>query len=221
MRRFYQKHRQQISRLDNILLQNPVLERGLTIAPVIVAGNSMKNGLALGIAFCLITGITVSLTWLVPRKIAYTFRVILNALLAAVVFIPTAIAVEMLFPGVLFHLGIYLPLLVTNSLIVQKSGSRYHAMSAKEMFWQLFCTMIGFFLVIVLVSGIREVLAYGTFLGNAVQWMHFTVPAIALPFGGFLLTGLLAASLQALRNWLESPVPEKGASRKNSGKEGA
>jgi len=221
LRRFYQKHRQQISRLDNILLQNPVLERGLTIAPVIVAGNSMKNGLALGIAFCLITGITVALTWLVPRNIAYTFRVILNALLASVVFVPTAILVEMLFPGVLFHLGIYLPLLVTNSLIVQKSGSRYHTMTVKEMFWQLFCTMIGFFLVIVLVSGVREVLAYGTFLGKAVQWIRFTVPAVALPFGGFVLTGFLAASLQALRNWLESPAPAKGRSHDNSGEEEA
>lgn len=212
MRRFYQKHRQQISRLDDILLQNPVLERGLTIAPVIVAGNSMKNGLALGIAFCLITGITVALTRLVPRTIAYTFRVILNALLASVVFIPTAILVETLFPGVLFHLGIYLPLLVTNSLIVQKSGSRYHATTAKEMFWQLSCTMIGFFLVIVLISGIREILSYGTFLGKSVKWIHFTVPAAALPFGGFILTGFLAALVQAMRSWLDVPASDKGVS---------
>ena len=209
MRRFYQKHRQQISRLDNILLQNPVLERGLTIAPVIVAGNTMKNGLSLGIAFCLITGITVALTYLVPRNIAYTFRVILNALMASIVFIPTALLLEKLFPGILFNLGIYLPLLVTNSLIVQKSGSRYHTMTAKEMFWQLGCTIIGFFLVIVLISAAREVLSYGTFLGNPVQWMPFTVPAAALPFGGFILTGLLAAGLQALHNWLETPVTKK------------
>ena len=212
MRRFYQKHRQQISRLDYILLQNPVLERGLTIAPVIVAGNTMKNGLALGIAFCIITGITVALTYLIPRNIAYTFRVIINALLASVVFIPTAMLVEAIFPGSLFNLGIYLPLLVSNSLIVHKSGSRYHTMTGKEMFLQLICTAVGFFLVIVLISGVREVLGYGTFLGNAVQWIPFTVPAVTLPFGGFLLTGFLAAAVQALRNWLEAPDAPKGVS---------
>ncbi|MBR6791037.1 MAG: NADH:ubiquinone oxidoreductase subunit RnfE [Oscillospiraceae bacterium] len=209
MRKFYQKHRQQISRLDNILLQNPVLERGLTLAPVVVAGNTMKNGLALGIAFCIITVITVALTYLVPQKMAYTFRVIINALLASLVFIPTALLIERLFPGSLFNLGIYLPLLVTNSLIVQKSGSRYHKMTVPEMAVQLICSAAGFMLVILLISAIRELVGYGTFLGNPVQWMTFTVPSMALPFGGFLLTGFLAAAVQALRGWLEAPADKK------------
>jgi len=213
LRKFYQKHKKQISRLDYILLQNPVLERGLTIAPVIVAGNTLKNGLALGIAFCIITVITVGLTYLVPRKMAYTFRVIINALLASAVFIPTAMLVETLFPGSLFNLGIYLPLLVTNSLIVQKAGSRYHAMKFRDMGVQLLCTAVGFFLVIVLISGIRELIGYGTFLGNPVKWINFTVPAITLPFGGFILTGLLAAAVQALHNWLEAPIAPKSSAK--------
>lgn len=82
MRRFYEKHREKFDRFDDLLLQNPVLERGLTIAPVIVAGNSVKNGLALGLAFCVITMVTIAVTYLIPKKLPYTLQVIFNALLA-------------------------------------------------------------------------------------------------------------------------------------------
>lgn len=202
MRRYYQKYRERFDQFDNLLLQNPVLERGLTIAPVIVAGNSVKNGLALGLAFCLITVITISVTYLIPKKLPYTLQVIGNALLASLVFIPTALLVEKLLPGSTFNLGIYLPLLGTNSLIVQKSGSRFYKMTPKEMLRQLICSVAGFFWVVMAVSIVREVLGRGTFLDQPVKWLDFTVPALTLPFGGFLITGFLSAAVQALRLYL-------------------
>ena len=213
MRRFYQKHHQQFDRIDYLLLQNPVLERGLTIAPVIVAGNTVKNGLALGLAFCVITVVTILLTALIPKRLPYTLRVICNALAASLVFIPTAMLAERLLPGSTFNLGIYLPLLVTNSLIVQKSDSRYHKLPPKEMLLQLCCTAMGFFVVIMTVSALRELLAYGTLMSKPVQWVSFTVPAVSLPFGGFILTGLLSAAVQALRLWLTAPGKPRTAEK--------
>ena len=55
LRKLYQKHRTTVNKFDAVLLNNPVLERGLVIAPVIVAANSLKNALSLGVAFAVIT----------------------------------------------------------------------------------------------------------------------------------------------------------------------
>ena len=62
IRKFYQKHRATIEKYDQFLLNNPVLERGLVVAPVIVTCNSLQNACALSIAFAFITILSVFLT---------------------------------------------------------------------------------------------------------------------------------------------------------------
>ena len=131
---------------------NPVLERGLVIAPVIVAANSLKNALGLGVAFAIITFFTIAISYFIPKSIPYTFRVIGNAIIASLIFIPSAMLVERMLPGSTQSLGIYLPLLATNSLIIQKSESRFHKMKYPTMLLQLLCNAAGFFLVVTVVG---------------------------------------------------------------------
>ncbi|MCI8602171.1 MAG: hypothetical protein HFE45_11405 [Oscillospiraceae bacterium] len=195
-----------LERVDYLLLQNPVLERGLTIAPVIAAGTSVKNGLALSLAFALITCATIAAARFIPRRLPYTVRVIFNMLLASFVFIPAVLLTEWLLPGSIFNLGIYLPLLGTNSLIVQKSESRFGRLAAKEMLQQLLGLTAGFFLTMMAVCTLRETLGRGTFFDHPVG-IPFTLPALLLPLGGFIITGFLAAALQALRLRVNSDAP--------------
>ncbi len=203
IRKFYQTHRKTFERFNYLLLENPVLERGLTIAPVIVAATTVKNGLALSIAFAIITVCTITATYFIPKQVPYTLSVIANALVASVFFIPATMLVDRLFPGTVFQLGIYLPLLVTNSLIIQKSFSRFHQAPFGQMMVQLLSAAGGFFLVTMAVSVLREVLGAGTLFDKPLD-ITFTIPALTLPFGGFLVTGLLAAAVQALRLYLGS-----------------
>ena len=128
IRKLYQENRTLLNKFDAVLLNNPILERGLVIAPVIVAANTLKNGISLSVAFTFITFFTILIAYFIPKSLNYTFRVIGNAAIAALVFIPTAMLVEKFIPGTVQNLGIYLPLLATNSLIIQKSESRFHKM---------------------------------------------------------------------------------------------
>ena len=68
IRRFYQNHRATIEKYDQFLLNNPVLERGLVVAPIIVTCNTLGNACALSIAFAFITLLAVALTFFIPRK---------------------------------------------------------------------------------------------------------------------------------------------------------
>ena len=213
IRRFYQSHRNAIEKFDQFLLNNPVLERGLVIAPVIVTCNTLANALALSIAFAFITVLSILLTFFLPRKIPYTIRVIANAMVAALLFIPAAMLLERRFPESIFNLGIYLPLLVTNSLIVQKSESRYHQERFFVMLAQLITAALGFAAAACAVGALREVLGKGALLGQPMEGMEFTVPGVLLPFGGFLLVGFLSAGIQKLRNFLRKPIKKKEAAR--------
>ena len=208
-RTFFQRHRSAFEKIDGILLQNPVLDRGLVLAPVIVASYNYRNSLILGLSFILITFFTVLISSFIPKRIPYTVRTILYTLIACGVFAPTAMLMDFLFPGAVLRVGVFLPLLVANSLIVVKSESRFHKQSRGRMILDLFCNTLGFCLAIVVVGILRELLGSGSFLGTPIQGMP-TASAVLMPFSGFILVGLLAAGVKRLHFRLENPRPAHG-----------
>lgn len=203
-RSFYRRHKRAFDRLNGLLLSNPVLDRGLVLAPVVVASYSCVNSLILGLSFFGITFFTVLISSFLSKKIPYTLRIILYALIACGVFVPTAMLMDHLFPQTIFRIGVFLPLLVANSLIVVKSESRFHKHKRGAMIVDLFCHCLGFLVVILLVGGIRELLGSGTLFGTPVQGA-FTIPAVLMPFSGFILVGFLAAVVKRIKTGLEHP----------------
>lgn len=213
---WYRKNRAAFDRFDGFFLRNTVLERGLVIAPVIVAANTMRNAVVLAIAFGLITLITVFLSSFVSRRLPYSIRVILYTMLASVVFIPVSLLIEKMLPGAIYKVGVFLPLLVTNSLIVAKSESRFFKRKRGAMVVSLISYLLGFLVVICLVGFIREILGNATLWGEPLPWGN-KASALMLPFGGFVLVGFLSAGLQKLRLILEgepeAEMANKGAER--------
>ncbi|MGI5893237.1 MAG: Rnf-Nqr domain containing protein [Candidatus Merdivicinus sp.] len=209
LRRFYQNHRVKLEKLDQFLLGNPILERGLVLAPVVVTCTSLWNALFLSASFSIITVFTICITFFIPKKLPYTIRVILNAAIATFLFIPLSLLIRQKWPEMILSLGVYLPLLATNSLIVQKSESRYHHESFPVMLIQLLSACLGFTVTAFLVALVRELFGKGTLFGIAVNGIQITTPALLLPFCGFLLLGFLAAILQKIRLYLEKPPRRK------------
>ena len=68
MSRFYTKHKSFFDKIDGLFLGNTVLERGLVVAPVIVAATSLKNSVVLAIAYGIITFFTVFFTSFVSKS---------------------------------------------------------------------------------------------------------------------------------------------------------
>lgn len=189
-----------VEKLKDLLYANMVLERGLLVAPVVVMAYNLKNAAALALAFALITFVTVVFASFIPKKIPYAVRVIFNVVVAALMFIPAALAVDQIQPGLVYKLGIFLPLLITNSLVIQKSETRFRKIPTKRgMIIDLIGHIVGFAIVICLVGALRELFGSATLWGREVGSFQ-TAPALLLPFSGFLLIGMLAA----LVNWLKA-----------------
>lgn len=202
---------------DGFLRRNAVLAQGMVIAPIVVCCDTLQKALLLSLSFACITMLTVLICSFYSRKIVYTVRIILYALTAAAVFIPTSLLCEYLSPSIYALLGMmqlpgtseltsagvmYLPLLSVNSFIVLHSELYFYRLRKPMMLVSLFWHTAGFVLAACLIACIRELLAYGSIGGHVVD-MPLLMQGFAAPWGGFIVLGILCALYRVL-------FPKKG-----------
>ena len=181
---------------EGILTRNPLFTNGIIIAPAVAACTDFYSGMILASVFTVVTFITVALCRFVPRKIVYTLRIILYTLVASLVYVP----VHLFFTSgeVLSEMysavGIYAPLLITNSLITLRSETKFYRLSKSYMFLTAGSYIVGYDLALLLFSGIRGILTKGTVLD--VKILPFSIPALSNVFGGFILLAIVSAAFR-------------------------
>ncbi|WP_447078297.1 electron transport complex subunit E [Shewanella algae] len=198
---------------------NPGLVQMLGLCPLLAVTSTFTNALGLGLATALVligSNTTVSLVRnFVPKEIRIpVFVMIIAALVTAVQLLVNAYAY-----GLYVSLGIFLPLIVTNCVIIGRAeafASRNSPMSAA---FDGLMMGIGFTLVLMVLGGGREILGQGTLFDGAEQllgpwaaslcievWQVDTPFLLAmLPPGAFLGMGLLIA----LKNVIDKKFAER------------
>ena len=185
---------------DGMVKQNVVLMSGLFAAPVIAASTDLYSSLAISLAFTLVTLVSVSIGYFLPRKLVFAVRIALYAIIAASVYAPAAILLNEIFPlTVIQNIGIYLPIIITNPLILSKTESRFYFRPFKYMLKDAVGFVTGFDLVCITVGVIRDVLANNR-IGTFRMWLPFQIPALGTVFGGFILVGVLSGLFRAVYN---------------------
>lgn len=176
---------------DGFFRQNIVLMSGLVTAPIIVAATSAERALVLVMSFFMISYTSIVLCRFIPRKIAYSIRILLYAVVAGIMYIPTTYALGMLFPDVMNSVRLYVELMVVNSLLLAKTETRFYLKPFGEMAVDALIYIAGFAAAAFAVGFIRELLAFGTLFG--MRLFDPVVPAAKSPFFGFILVGIFAA----------------------------
>lgn len=177
--------------LDGLFRQNIVLMSGLVTAPIVVAATSFERALVLTLSFLMISYSSILICRFIPREIVYTVRIICYVGVAAVMYIPTALLMNLLFPETAQAVSIYIEILVVNSLILAKTESRFYLMPYREMAVDALVYILGYAMAAFVVGIIREFLAFGSLFGLRV--CDAPMPAAKTPFFGFILLGILAA----------------------------
>lgn len=196
---------------DGLFRRNAVLSEGMVIAPIVVCCDTLHKALLLSLAFAVITAVSVFVGSFYPKKLPYAVRIMLYALTAAVVYIPAVLLCEYISPETYAALRsmqmpgtdltgnafLYLPLLTVNSFIVLHSELYFYRLRRTLMAGALLFHIAGFCLTACLTGCIREVLAYGSLFGHAVD-MPLLLRGFSAPWGGFILLGVLCALHRAL-----------------------
>jgi len=202
--------------LKGLLGDNTVLSSLMVISPVIMCGNTLENAIALIYAFSAITFFSVIIGSFVPKRLPYAAKIIIYAIISSIVYIPVKTVAREFFPDVVTHVGIYFPLLAVNSLIVVQSETKFYRMSRASMIPSLVFYILGFDVVMIVTSFIRELLTYGTINGKLVD-ADTLISGLGLPFGGFIFLGLMCGLYRKVRSVIRRDSGETGGDGNVSG----
>ncbi len=197
---------------DRIFLNNPVIMQGMGLAPVVVLATSGRNALMLAAAVALLLTPSRVLSYLLSKLVPLEEhaseeelrakllpRGLIYSGTAAVVYFLVYPLLRNLFGTELLTLGIYLPMLVLEPLIIYRYG-RVQETLPKAISKGLRVT-VGYVVVLLVVGCIREWLATGTVFGFAVTANTALLPLASMPAGGFILLGVVSAVWRALAAW--------------------
>ena len=182
-----------IARRDRIFLNNPVIMQGMGLAPLVVAATTGRNALMLSVAVILMLTPVRVIAALLARTGYYRFRGLIYCLTSATVYIGVYYALQAIFDVDILLLGIYLPLLVVEPLIIK----RYERPQKERLvtaFKKGLRTTCGYVLVLMLMGCVREALTTATLFEQAIPRLPADLlPMASLPAGGFLLLGVVCA----------------------------
>ena len=97
--------------------------------------------------------------------------------------------------AVVNNAGIYLPLMAANSVVALRCEKFAVKRNAFLSFYDALATGVGVSAVLILSGFVRELLGSGTVAGRAV-FDFAPLPALTMPFGGFVVLGFSAAILK-------------------------
>ncbi|NMH63877.1 electron transport complex subunit E [Shewanella salipaludis] len=198
---------------------NPGLVQLLGLCPLLAVTATITNALGLGLATLLVligSNVLVSLVRdFVPKEIRIpVFVMIIAALVTAVQLLINAYAY-----GLYLSLGIFLPLIVTNCVIIGRAEAFASRNSLISSAFDGLMMGLGFTSVLVVLGTVRELLGQGTLFYGAEQllgpwaesltiqvWQVDTPFLLAmLPPGAFIAMGLLIA----LKNVIDRKLAER------------
>jgi len=184
-----------------IVKENPVLRLCLGTCPSLAVTTAAVNGIMMGIAATIVllgsNIVIAALRNIIPDRVRIPAFITIIAGFVTVV----QTLVKALAPSLDASLGIYLPLIVVNCIIL----GRAEAFAAKNPVGHSILDAlgmgVGFTAALVLMGGIRELIGNGTLFGIVITANHITPMVIMLlPPGGFFVFGVLVA----LANKLDS-----------------
>ncbi len=207
MRRIKRKTKLFLKSIDGVILGNTVLEKSMIIAPIVVMSTSVLNAAVISIAFALVTFFSVLLSSFLPLKMPRSVRHILHALIASIVYIPVFFLLNLVFAETVYKIGIFIPLLVSNSLIVQRQEHKLATLSRKKYLLYILNHILGFVLAAFVIGSLREIIGMGTFAGKPLNIV--AVKGFLYPFGGFIVLGFMSALIKRFNSFLGKRQSDK------------
>ena len=192
---------------DGLWHANPALVKLLGLCPLLAVSNTTINAFALGIATTLtliVTNLSVSL---LRENIPQAIRLPIYVLIIATSVTCIELVIQAWLPALHDALGIFLPLIVTNCLIIGRAEAFASRQNLSHAGTDALAMGFGFTWVLVALGTLRELIGQGTLLADAHllfgpqarDWSLTMIPGdysvliALLPPGAFLLLGLLLA----------------------------
>ncbi|MBR5738612.1 MAG: electron transport complex subunit E [Lachnospiraceae bacterium] len=189
-----------IERLYNgIIKENPILILMLGMCPTLAITTQAMNGIGMGLstmAVLILSNLVISLLRkVIPDQVRLPAYIVIVATLVTV----TELLIQAYLPSVYKALGIYIPLIVVNCIILGRAEAYANKNTVGLSVMDAIGMGIGFTVALTLAGIVREVLGSGTCFG--LQILPKSVEPMAIfvqPPGAFLVIALFVIIMNAV-----------------------
>ncbi|MBR2724879.1 MAG: electron transport complex subunit E [Ruminococcus sp.] len=175
-----------------IIKENPVLCLVLGTCPTLAVTTAASNAIGMGLAATLVligsNAVISALRKLIPDKVRIPAYITVIATFVTIV----QMLVKAFVPSIDESLGIFLPLIVVNCIILGRAEMYASKNSVIPSMLDGLGMGIGFTVTLLLMGSIREILGNGTWFGHTLI-PEFGILIFILPPGGFFVFGMLIA----------------------------
>lgn len=196
---------------NGVWKENPILIQMLGLCPTLAVTTSATNGAGMGLsttAVLVAANIVISaLRNIIPARVRLPGEIVVVASLVTIV----DMLMEGFTPSLYSALGIYIPLIVVNCIILGRAEAYAMKNNAILSAFDGIGMGLGFTIALVLIGAFRELIGAGTIFG--VQIM----PSSYVPVSIFILAPgafFILAMLTAVQNKLKMPSATNGSVKK-------
>ena len=211
--------------INGLWKNNPALVQLLGLCPLLAVTASVVNALSLGIASMLVLIGSNFAVSLFRNFIPSAVRLPIYVMIIAALVTSIELAMQALTYELYLILGIFIPLIVTNCIIMGRAEAYAAKNTVAASLYDGFIMGLGFSIVLVLLGAIREILGAGTLFadmqllfGPAAQSWKIVIFSdyvgflfAILPPGAFVGLGLLIA----VKNWLDQSMDKRNRAKSN------
>ncbi len=198
---------------DGIIKENPIFVLVLGMCPTLAVTTAAVNGLGMGLSTTAVligSNVVISaLRKVIPDEIRIPAFVVIIASFVTIV----GMIMEAYTPALYATLGLYIPLIVVNCIIMGRAEAFAYSNTVLDSFFDGAGMGLGFTLSLIILGSIREILGAGKIFGISLFGSGFE-PALMFIMapGAFLTLGLL----MGLMNKLMKRAEEKKAAKEDA-----
>lgn len=191
---------------EGLITQNPVLVQLLGMCSTLAITTTVSNGIGMGLsvtAILICSNVVISLLRkVIPSQVRIAAYIVVIAGFVTIV----DLLLQAFAQDIAESLGVFIPLIVVNCIILARAESFASKNKILPSAVDGLCQGIGYTLVLVVMSAIRELIGTGAIGATRLFPAEYGVMMLTLPVGGFLTLGCLIALMQ----WAQSKAGKGG-----------
>lgn len=198
---------------EGLITNNPVLVQQIGMCATMAITTTLFNGIGMGISVLIILtccNVVISaIRKIIPEEIRLAIFVVVIAGFVTIV----DLLLQAFIPALSSALGVFIPLIVVNCIIIGRAEAFCQKHTIKESFFDGIFQGLGYTCVLIIMCVVRELLGSGRFGGGIIDVVkgitldgtgsgiqifpaEYGASILNLPFGGFLTLGCLIALMQ-------------------------
>lgn len=197
---------------DGLIFNNPTLRLVLGTCPTLALTTAASNGIGMGLAVTFVLICSNVLISLLKNVIPSSVRIPAFVLIIATFVTVVKLVMDKFLPDLYNSLGVYLPLIVVNCIILGRAESFAFKNPVFDSVLDGLFMGLGFTGALTLMGAVREILSNGSIFGLTIWNANtFSIGFFATSAGAFLTYGLFIAIFNYVVNRVQRKLAKKEA----------